>query len=276
MAKRAHVHLVLPDAYFGLDDTNDGARRARLCALKAAEYLSSKHAGLASTVILGGWLEGAACSSHGASSVREALQRGYVETEVEPCRMSMDNLQELSRSMVFIEGNHEHRILRWALQQVVRGPLGDIVSSLAPRELLSRTAAGKERKKFKWVSYVGALPHHAIAPDLWTIHGWSFAKNAAAVHLNLARSVSIIHGHTHRRQEVSSRDPSTGRTLYGMSPGCLATLTPDYRAHSPTDWTHGFAIVYQSATDPLNWTHYLVTIRDGYCVLPDGKEITAR
>lgn len=276
MAKRALCHVVLPDAHFGLNDDQDlSAWKARQCALLATRYLASKSA-VDSVVILGDWLEGAACSSHGPSSVRDALQRGYFETEVEPCQEALDAFQETSKSMVFIEGNHCHRILRWALQQIVRGPLGDVVKSLAPRELLARTLAGKERKRFKWVSYVGALPHHAIAPDLWALHGWSYAKNAAAVHLATARSVSIIHGHTHRRQEVTGRDPVTGRLLFGMSPGCLSTLTPDYRSHSPTDWSHGFAVIYQSATDPQNWTSYLVSIKDGYCVLPDGKEITVK
>lgn len=272
MAKRARVHIVLPDAHFGLNDDDTGAYKARKAAFEAIQYLGTKGAKIESIVILGDWLEGAACSSHGAGSVKDALHRGYVETEVEPVQEILDDLSNYAK-LVYIEGNHEFRVLRWATQQIVRGPLGDVMRSLAPRELLSRTKAGRARKNFKWVDYTGPLPHHKIAPDLWAIHGWSFAKNAAAVHLATARSVSIIHGHTHRRQEVSGRDLSTGRLLFGMSPGCLCTLEPDYRSHSPTDWQHGFAIIYQSANDPTNWTHYLVSIRDGVCVLPDGKEI---
>lgn len=275
MAKRAKIHVVLPDLHYGLNDDDPGRHRAINAANEAVNYLAD-HSSIESVVILGDWLEGAACSSHGPSSVRDALQRGYFETEIEPARQSLDAISTVCKNLVFIEGNHENRILRWATQQIVRGPLGDVVKSLAPRELLSRTQKGVERRRFKWVDYTGPLPHHKITPDLWAIHGWSYAKNAAAVHLATARSVSIIHGHTHRRQEVSGRDPTNGRLLFGMSPGCLCTLEPDYRSHSPTDWQHGFAIIYQSALDPLNWTHYLVSIKDGYCVLPDGKEITAK
>lgn len=274
VAKKAKIHVVLPDAHFGLRDDDPVRNRALDAASSAISYLAGT-ASIDSVVILGDWLEGAACSSHGAGSVKDALHRGYFETEVEPVKYALDQIASVTKQTVYIEGNHENRILRWATQQIVRGPLGDVVKSLAPREVLSRTSANKERKRFKWVDYNGPLPHHKIAPDLWAIHGWSYAKNAASVHLATARSVSIIHGHTHRRQEVSGRDPTNGRLLFGMSPGCLCTLEPDYRSHSPTDWQHGFAIVYQSATDPENWTHYLVSIRDGYCVLPDGKEIRA-
>jgi hypothetical protein len=190
VSKRARTIVVLPDRHFGLHDEDPIPWRATEVAMRAIEYLSADE-----TVVLGDWLDGASCSSHAASSMREMLHQGYMETEVRPCQEALDRIQATSKRLVYLEGNHEQRVLRWALSQISRGPIGDVVQSLAPRELLARTASGKARKNFTWVSYIGPLPRYNIAPNLIAIHGWSCAANAAKAHLDKARSSSVVHGH---------------------------------------------------------------------------------
>lgn len=93
-----------------------------------------------------------------------------------------------------------------------------------------RKLLGTGRKKFTWIPYRDPLAHYEItsalkyATALWAVHGWSFAKRASASHLDKAVSVSIAHGHTHRMQVETRREPSTGRILKNWSPGCLSKL----------------------------------------------------
>lgn len=270
MAKRALLKVVLPDAHFGLSPWDEGARRARECALLSIEALPW----VDEVVILGDWLECAAFSSHGKASIRESDQSGYIETEVKPCLEALDRIQAKAKRLVFIAGNHEHRAFRWCTDNVRGGPFSDVYKALEPGELLSKRTNGRKRTRFEYVPYQGELPHYMIAPNLLACHGWSHAQNAAQKHLDAARTVSVIHGHTHRRQEFTRRNPVTGETMFGMSPGCLAPLSPDFH-RSPSDHTHGFAVIYQSQERPHDWTHYLVGIQNGRAILPDGVEVLA-
>ena len=139
---------------------------------------------------------------------------------------------------------------------------------MSPQTLLSAN-----RQNFTWVPYGKSLPHYEITPNLWAIHGWYHARHAAAKHLEAAGSaVSIVHGHTHRQQLASTRNVVTGDVHKAWSPGCLAGLQPMYRHQQPTDWVHGFSMVYVGS-NPLDWTEYLITIEQGRCILPDGQEI---
>jgi hypothetical protein len=107
------------------------------------------------------------------------------------------------------------------------------------------------------------------------VHGWSYAENAAAVHLAAAHSSSVLYGHTHREEQKSLRDPFTKKTLRSANSGTLSRLQPIYRHGKPTTWTLGFDLVY---IGHQSWTYYPIDIietREGgaMCVLPDGKEL---
>lgn len=216
------------------------------------------------TVILGDWLDCDPFSTHGRSHL-DAKTETYRAAEVDPCNRLLDEVQAWSDELIFIEGNHEFRVERFCTGL---GELGqDIHDLISPRTLLS---AG--RRHFTWVPYGDKLSHYEITPDLWAVHGWAHSKHAAARHLDLVRTVSIVHGHTHRQQLHSARDVTSGRVLKAWSPGCLSKLQPVYRHQQPTDWVHGFSLVYVGR-DPLDWTEYIVTIENGRCILPDGTEV---
>jgi hypothetical protein len=106
---------------------------------------------------------------------------------------------------------------------------------------------------------------------LIAVHGWTHARAAASTHLAMARSTSIVYGHTHRAQMETARDPLTNRILHSWSPGCLSRLVPLYQASTPNSWTHGFSVVYRGRR---SWTPYTVSIHPGgWAVLPDGTEV---
>jgi len=252
--------MVLPDLHIPEHD-----ERALECVLKAYKYLRPDE-----VVILGDWADCGQFSSHGVQSLAELKAHRFVEDEIDPIKAVMDKLQKYKNKLVYIEGNHEWRVERWAAKWGGRlGP--DFYNFMSPRKLLS-----EGRKKFTWIPYGDNLAHYQITPalqhssELWALHGWSHAKRASAIHLDRAVSVSIVHGHTHRMQMETRREPSTGRILKSWSPGCLSKLQPLYQANRPTQWTHGFSLVYIGQS---SWTDYTVTIHNGQCVLPNGKEI---
>lgn len=251
--------MCLPDAHFPNVD-----RKALECALRCVEYLKPHL-----VIVLGDWLDADGFSSHAKSKVRTMVARSYLEAEIVPCRATLDRLQQNGRQLVYLEGNHEYRVERWAIKHA-GSAAADIFAALDPKSLLSLRSNGRQRKNFTWVPY---KDHYAIAPDLWAVHGWSTSKNAAADHLARGRNLSIVHGHTHRMGSATERLPS-GQTVTAMSPGCLAELAPDWLP-APTTWVHGLTLIYQSARDPFDWTPYNVLIKDGRAVLPHGEAISA-
>jgi hypothetical protein len=226
----------------------------------------------ARTVILGDWLDCGAWSSHPKQSVEDRAE-AYHEDEIQPCRRLLSRLEEHTGELVYIAGNHEHRVERKILEL---GDLGAGIASLVdPGRLL-----GEGRKPgWRYVPYTRKagtpLPHYRIAEDLIAVHGWSFARHAAAKHLEIARGYSVVHGHTHRMQSFTERDPIEERTVRAWSPGCLAQLQPPYMSHQPANSVHGFSLVYCS-NDRKSWTEYTVEIRDGVCHLPGGQKVDGR
>ncbi len=260
----SHSVVVLPDAHFPFHD-----KKAMSCALQAIQFLRPHR-----VVILGDWLDGAAFSSHGFNSVKDACPPEFLEHEVEPCRKFLDEIQKYCKELIFIEGNHENRVERWAANHGARlGP--DIFKLISPQHLLGIKTNGKKRKNFYWVPYTDRLSHFAITPDLWAIHGWSTASYAAKVHQQRAVSVSVVFGHVHRAQSYARRDPVSNRILKAWSPGCLSELQASYMNQTVSDWVHGFSIVWVGS-DPLDWTEYSVTIQNGRAIMPDGTELLAR
>jgi UDP-2,3-diacylglucosamine pyrophosphatase LpxH len=261
----SHLVMVLPDLHLPVHD-----RSALRIVLKAFDYLKPQR-----LVILGDWLDAAFASAHPASSRKEAKQGGYIASEIEPCRRLLEEFEEHAKEIIYIEGNHEFRVERLITRN--GGAWLAIPELVLPSKLLSMN----RKKKFTWIPYQHnatskdgySLPHYKIADGLIAVHGWSTSKHSARKHLELVRGWSIVHGHTHRAQSDSARHPMTGRVNQAWSPGCLAQLQPMWRHGSPTEWTHGFSLIY-CRNDLSKWTAYTVTIDQGECILPDGTKIT--
>lgn len=256
MPRRTRCVMVLPDLHIPHHD-----QAALDCVLQAYHILKPSE-----VVVLGDWLDCEAFSTHPRSSMAELSARRFVDDELLPCGEVLDKLQALGNRLVFIEGNHEQRIERFAVS-LGNNLGGDIYRLMSPRHVFAQG-----RPNFQWVGYKEQLAHYAIAPDLWALHGWSFAKSAARIHQDRAVSVSVVYGHTHRQQSEARRDPASGRVLKAWSPGCLCKLQPIYAQNRPTSWVQGFSIVYLGRK---TWTDYTVTIQDGACVLPSGRQIKA-
>ena len=274
----SHAILILPDMHHPHADPEAMAVvDAVAAALRPARIVS-----------LGDSIEAAAFSAHPARSVAEQAIHEFAD-ELETCAAAIDRIRAHAGSPPwhYLYGNHEQHVERECLRL---GAIGMAVRSMIEPSVV----LGRGRPWLTFTPYIepylqarrapshlrsGGMAHDKITRDLWAIHGWSIAKNAAQRHLDMAKTVSIVHGHTHRQQHVTSRILETDRIIHAWSPGCLSNMQPAWHHSSPTEWAHGLSIVY-AADDCMTsatprWTHYTVTIDRGEAVLPGGTKVAA-
>ena len=247
-------YLVLPDIHYPKHDT-----AALACVIAVAKQFKPH-----TTVLLGDALECDQFSSHGRKTLSEEECRSWMGDLRGLSRNVLDPLAKVSGELVYLEGNHEFRVERAAISSP---QIRSLMDTISPRAFFG------QRKRFTWVPYQEpVLGHYEITKSCWCAHGWSAAKHAASAHLGKCSSFSLIHGHTHRRQEDSKRDPATGLTILATSAGFLGALQPVWRGSDPTNWSHGFHTVY---ADPATDEYWINTyqIDRGQTVL-EGKRIS--
>lgn len=268
MAKTKATRIfVFPDMHY--PDHDEAAVAA---ALKAHAIIKPDI-----SLFLGDVLDCAIFSAHPKRKISENQAYDFKKLEVDPVNKMMDLVQKnTAKHTYYLGGNHEERIERWATNA---GSIGEsLYSLLSPEETIA-----KGRRNFTCIPY---SPHtgdrmgfvQLVKPTatmrtggLVAVHGWSFSKHAAYVHLEKSRSQSILFGHTHRAQTIVDRDPWTGAPIKAFCPGTLSKLQPIYMTGgSPSAWSHGFGLIYVGKT---SWTEYMININNGYAVLPDGTEI---
>lgn len=263
MAKAINPKLVFifPDIHYPQHDPV-----ALEVALKAHAVLRPGR-----TIQLGDLMDCSGYSSYDGKTLDEMKDYDFMGQEVVPSNKFIDRCLKNTHKYVGMAGNHEYRIERFCITHGIAGASAYHV--LSPAYFLGM---GRSRKEFHYVPYCSTsdpTSYYRITKDLVAVHGWSFAKNAARVHLDMARSQSVVYGHTHRQELVATRDPFSNRVIKAFSPGCLSRLQPMYATGgSPTTWSHGFSLIYVGST---SWTEYNLTISRGAVVLPDGREIRA-
>lgn len=264
----AKLLFAFPDIHFPDQDPV-----ALELALKAHEILNPEI-----SLFLGDVLDCGLFSTHPKRTIHEAQGYNFNRLEVQPCNEMLDTVQKNTKEHTyFLLGNHEARLEAWAVKN---GLVGESIYELVSPEFTLMVQPAREN--FTMIPYnvpsgdrMGFV--QLVKPSkkmksggLVAVHGWSHCKNAARKHLEISRSQSIIHGHTHRMQLEVSRDPWTNTPIKAMSPGTLAKLQPVWLHGSPTEWCQGFLLIYIGQT---SWTEYLINIANGSCVLPDGREI---
>lgn len=262
--KKTEVWFIFPDIHVPHHDP-----KALEAALRAHARIKPDY-----TLLLGDFLDCEIFSKHPRRKISEFAIRNYKDFEVDPANKILDRIQKNTKKHTYyLGGNHEARIEAWSANG---GPGGMGIYDLISIEATIING----RKKITYIPYnpeKGLSYLQIVRPSkkmksggLTAIHGWSFSKHAAYVHLEKSRSQSIVFGHTHRAQTIVSRDPWTGSPIKAFNPGTLSKLQPLYLVSNVSEWTHGFGLVFITEN---NWTEYLVGINNGYCVLPDGKEI---
>lgn len=256
--------LVLPDAHFG--EQNEAACELVVKACAALKPVRIVH--------LGDLLDCLIFTSHPPAIEDAAKAHSFLNDEVEPARAWMQACMNRSgaEKWIQLEGNHEFRVARWCAKAGLAGV--GIHDLLEPKRLLAKDIDG-----FQWVPYIPKSGVDSFYPivtgTLIAVHGWSYAKNASAQHLERAKTGgrSVVHGHVHRQMSVATRDPFTGKVIKAWCPGTLSSLEMKYQHGVPNDWVRGFSVIYTGESSNT-FTDYTVTIdhRD-QAVLPDGRQL---
>ena len=190
------------------------------------------------------------------------------EDDLAAANALLDRLQGCCGRLVLLEGNHEHRIDRWAAATTEgRGAY----NLLAPRVQLMR--GRKNATYIPYGSVDGRYPHYKINGRLGAVHGWSYARHATKAHLDKSQGRSIIHGHTHRADaSIIQNIWSVGETIQSRSAGCLCKPIPLYGTGRPVEWVNAFILGYLGRRSD---TLYTVPVTGDRCILPDGMEVRA-
>ncbi len=148
-------------------------------------------------------------------------------------------------SIYYIEGNHEQRAERWAVNLPgLRSKIDarSILEALAPYSVLGLHSRGIRYYR-QTVRYQGLAACNTIKlGKCYFTHGYKSNKHAAASHVE-ACAGNVVHGHTHRAQSYVIRTIKN-EAIAGHCPGTGAKLQPTYMHTGHTLWTHGYALQF--------------------------------
>lgn len=132
---------------------------------------------------------------------------------------------------VLISGNHEHRTERYA----------DRNPEMAGSVELQRHLRLKERG-IQYVDFWGKGELFRLG-KLYLGHGAYTVQNHAAKHVR-DYGANLLYGHVHDIQSHYIRRRGNNHPIMAQSIGCLCKYDQAYMRGRPTNWIHGFAVVY--------------------------------
>lgn len=230
--KSDRTMLVIPDTHYTTPEMGEGGidERAESCVIQAIGEVKPDigvHIG-----DLGEW--------HSVSHWKWSRQRRP------PLRYVLDELQEEAEHVnagfsrlnaafdeagteqrELIEGNHEV----WIDNLIEENH--HLKKDWAPENLL-----GLKEKGWKYHKYGAYVPFGKL--NLYHGGHYTGVNHARAHALNL--SASVMYGHTHDAQ--SAKIQKLGGYHGAWSIGCLCKMNKPFLKGRPTNWQHGFAIVY--------------------------------
>lgn len=203
--------------------------------------------------------------------VAELEQQGF-ERDIAATNWLWDEIAKRApdAELHYLEGNHEHRIQRWAVTQSLRngGDAKYLLKMFSPQSVLHL-----EKRKVNWWAlgefHMGLRVRGAIklGPAHFT-HGSFTGKFATHRHVQ-EFGAHVFHGHIHRSDYVVLRNVKVG-TVIGASPGFLAKLQPYWQHGSLTQWSHGYGL--QLVLPNNDFLHVNVPIVDGISYLKPLRE----
>lgn len=205
-------------------------------------------------------------STHGLPGALADCDYSY-EEDIKAANKLLDRVAKAApRARIhYIEGNHEHRVERWAIGQALakRVDAEGLRRAVAPEYLLGLKGRGityyRSHEHYQGINIPGTI---RLGKCFFT-HGIAAGKAAADRHVD-AFAASVVFGHIHRTVASVTRKVSTG-SIGAWSPGCLAKLQQLYAHSNPTGHTHGYAV--QFVANSGTFQHVQVTIDDGVSLL---------
>lgn len=157
-------------------------------------------------------------------------------------------------------GNHEQWVIDFIREsQRARYPVFDISNRLSLKT-----------RKYEVNPYITSKGqfHFTKLGKLFITHGIYTGQHHAKKHVDMMGQ-SVLYGHLHDIQVYSKVTPQDISHMSWCN-GCLCNKGPEYLRGSPTNWNHGFAIVYVWPSGEFQVD--IIRIQDGKCVV-NGQEI---
>jgi len=193
------------------------------------------------------------------------------EDDCQATNQFLDALQSAApqATIEYLEGNHERRIEKWIVTDVLKKGKGSSSSVKTLNALFStETVLQLEKRKIpiykqgQW--YDGChVPGTILRDNCYFTHGQFTNKSAAAAHLAKYNS-NIWFGHTHRMDLATKRTVASG-PIGAWNPGCLCQLQPFWMHQNLTDWVNGYGI--QLVQKGLGHLNLQIPIIDGVSYL---------
>jgi predicted phosphodiesterase len=264
------TYIIVPDIHSYLRD-----KKAFELFMKSLPILEKKY-NVTKFVQLGDALECGEGSSHPQNSVFERTPSYIDEINWIMDDFWKPSINRFSNCNFYaLMGNHENRWNKKIARDIGKVGLPQdyamhIFNELMPIDLYNELGIhvvpyGNESVK---EGILELIPNKLIA-----IHGWSIAKHAAFSHLSMTYGgYSVIHGHTHRSQHFTTRNPITGQNIEAWSFGSLAKVEMKWHGGAPNQHVLGFGIV-NVHDDDFSVHNVSINIKpDGSrkAILPDG------
>jgi predicted phosphodiesterase len=239
--------ILIPDVHSYMRD-----KKAFNLCMKSLPILAKSY-NVTKFVQMGDLLECGIMSGHPATSVFEKVPEYSEEVQWaidefwKPAMKSCPNA-----NFYALLGNHENRLNKKIAKDVMKGAsLGSEIAIQIYNDLLPTDVY--EELGIHVLPYGNESVTEGIlqlTPKLICLHGWSTAKSASKVHLDLlSGGYSVVHGHTHRSQHYTNRNPMTGENVQAWSFGSLAKTEMGWHGGQPTNHVLGFGIVFVHGED---------------------------
>jgi len=185
------------------------------------------------------------------------------EEDVATTNAHLDAIQQAGRGarILYIEGNHEDRVERWAVTQTLRHRKDSefLRRLVSPQYLLQLKRRGIEYFR-RSEHYDGiSIPGWIKRGKIFFTHAISGARHAASAAVSNAGG-NVVYFHTHRPDFSALVLPNVG-LVAAWNPGCLCRRQPLWRNTAPTHWAHGYAV--QLVAPSGNFQHVNVLIENG-------------
>lgn len=209
-------------------------------------------------IVLGGdMLE---CGGH----LAKHMPIGYValcdytyQEDVGATNWFLDELQKAAphASIEYLEGNHEHRIERWCVDQAMSNQRDSefLRQVYGPATLLRLKDRGIKFYPQGDVHEDGLTRGWIKRGKMYLAHNITEGKNSAARAVDKTAG-NVTYFHTHSFDQSPRVFPSVGLVM-AFSPGCLCEMQPMWKHSDPSGWNQGYDIDFITSSGNFQRVH---------------------
>jgi hypothetical protein len=173
-----------------------------------------------------------------------ALSDYSYQEDINAANWFLDELQKAAPRAEFhyIEGNHEDRVERWIVDQVMahKRDAEFLYEAFSPRSMLRLAERGMPYYRRSEV-YVEGCPRGWIKlGKMFFTHTLGRGKNAASQAASKTAG-NVTYFCTHREDTATVVFPSVG-LVKAFNPGCLCSMQPVWMNSDPTNWSQGYGV----------------------------------